>query len=155
MNNYRYTPSVLQIKMPQTYGFNEWTEFFAWIMQVDHFAPLHTLMAHFEFLYELQITVPPTPYRAFYHDLGVQTALAGETPADQAFIDSGFYGKGIAQLIELANPENPYFDSYMEVLNIIMHQTDDCIFVEEMSLRMKAIELAGLVVGDCDKPEEN
>lgn len=141
MNNYCYTPSVAQIVMPQTYELAAWIEFFARVMQMDYFAPVHVIMARFEFLYELQITPLPTPYRSLYYDLGIAMAVADEAPADEAAVKSGFYAKGVVQLLNAASPNDPSFNSYMTVLETIVNKgyDDEWGIAEETRVEMRVV----------------
>jgi len=97
-----------------------WIEFFTEVMQVDPTAPMHILMAHYKFVYDLQITLPPTPHQDVYQDVGIVMSADDERSANEAAIQSGIYAKGVAQLVDSANTENPYFNECVSVLDAIL-----------------------------------
>lgn len=101
-----------------------WIEFFTEIMQVDPTAPMHILMEHCKFVYDLQITLPPTPHQDVYQAVGIVMSADDERSANEAAIQSGIYAKGVAQLVDAVNAKNPYFGVYMIVLDVIVKDFD-------------------------------
>lgn len=114
-----------KIVMPEVIApVSVWVEFFNKVVAVDCFAPIHILMEHCKFIYDLQITLPPTQHQSLYHDLGIVMSADDERTADEAAIKSGIYAKGVAQLVDAVNATNSYFSVCMVVLDAIVKNFD-------------------------------
>ena len=141
MCNYIYTGKP--IAMPNSKSIEDWKDFFNDLMEMDYYAPMHTLINHCAFLYDLALEIPPTPYATLYHDIGVELSVDGEYPANEAAIESNYITKGLCQLVDAAHTSTEYSDCYIKVLSTVVSRMNHIASTLSDDMYFEAYKLVG------------
>ena len=116
MKSMIYTPAMRKISMPDSYDQADWEQFFNMLVELDYFSPLHIVLAHCQFLYELAGEILPTPYRSLYYDVGIAMSVDAEFPAYEAAMETGFFTRGFCMMIDEAMGTGKYSASCLEAV---------------------------------------
>lgn len=120
----KYVPSVTEVSIPTSNQICDWISFFELLLEMDYAAPFYVMMAHFAFLYDLDVDVPSTLYTSLYEDIAVAICLDDEAPIEAAAIGSGFLAKGVAMLVSAAELQDKYHKDYITCIKAILKQEE-------------------------------
>ena len=106
MFDYKFTPDVNRIFIPRSYRIQTWEEFLVKLMELDHMAPFHAILARYRIVADDDFTLPPSMYGKLYYNLGIEMAAVDRYPAEIAAENVGFLQKGIRMVAAAVVADN-------------------------------------------------